>query len=130
MLQAFAEVLTIRTLLGVVGAVPGALRAAALSRSRGMGWTRATSDALIGVVLAASVAELMTPPSQPSAALLVGLLAGLLGGRALDSLFEMVPEVVRVLALGWASKYGGGGTLRRQSGWGDLPRFTRPDEEE
>ena len=54
------------------------------------------------------------------------------GARALDAFFELVPEFIRELALGWARRMtgGSGGAFRRQTGWGDLPddkpgRFTR-----
>lgn len=130
MLDALAEAVTIKTLLGMAGAIPGGLRAYALARAQHTR-TRAISDALIGMVFAASVAEMMTPEKYPSTALLVGMLAGLTGGRALDALFELVPEVVRTVAIGWARKASGEqGELkvRQTTGWGDLtPRADNPD---
>ena len=123
MWAALTDVLTVKTLLGVIGSIPGGARAyvlARVSRSR----ARALSDVGIGAIFAASVAEMLTPDQHPAAALLVGLFAGLAGGRALDALFELVPEVVRTLALGWARKVVGESAeqkLRQASGWGDLP---------
>lgn len=143
MIDMLGEIVTIKTALGIIGSVPGGLRAYTLSRathSRG----RAISDMLIGTVFAASLAEMMTPDKYPSSALLVGLLAGLVGGKALDALSELVPEVVRTLALGWANKVTGGSgadRVRRSTGWGDLSprdpppprptnRFTRPEADD
>ena len=132
-IDALSDVLTVKTLLGLIGSIPGGARAYVLARvthSR----ARALSDAGIGAVFAASVAEMLTPAAYPAAALLVGLLAGLVGGRALDALFELVPEVARTLALGWARRLVGESAeqrLRRASGWGELggypPRRRRSD---
>lgn len=142
MIVGLSDIVTAKMILGVCGSVPGGWRAYALSRAT-HGRGRAISDALIGVVFAASLAEMMTPDKYPSSALLVGLLAGLVGGKALDALFELVPEVVRTLALGWANKVTGGAgaeRMRRTTGWGDLSprdplprptnRFTRPEADD
>lgn len=128
MIDVLADVLTVKTLLGLIGSIPGGLRAYVLSRAS-HSRARAFSDLLIGAVFAASVAEMLTPNQYPAAALMVGLFAGLAGGRALDALFELVPEVVRTLALGWAKKIvgeAGQEKLKRASGWGDL----NPDDKE
>ena len=118
-------------LLSMAGAVVGGMRAGLMSL-RAHGRARALSDGLIGVVFAVSMADWLTPPSYPKLAALIGLLAGTTGARALDAFFELVPEFIRELALGWARRMtgGSGGAFRRQTGWGDLPddkpgRFTR-----
>lgn len=122
MWAALTDVLTVKTLLGVIGSIPGGARAYVLARvshSR----ARALSDVGIGAIFAASVAEMLTPDQYPAAALLVGMFAGLAGGRALDAVFELVPEVMRTLALGWARRLvgeRGERGLRGASGWGDL----------
>lgn len=124
-----SDVLTIHALLGLIGAVPGGLRAYVLARANASR-ARAISDVLIGLVFAASVAEMLTPHKYPAASLLIGMFAGLTGGRTLDALFELVPEVVRVLALGWARKVvgeSGERRFRRSTGWGDLQN---PDDKE
>ena len=119
------DVLTVKTLLGVIGSIPGGARAYVLARvshSR----ARALSDVGIGAIFAASVAEMLTPDQHPAAALLVGLFAGLAGGRALDAAFELVPEVIRTLALGWARRLTGESgerSFRRASGWGGLDPY-------
>lgn len=89
-------------LLAVTGAVPAAIR----------GWTKrkrdvigGLSDALIGIVLAASVADWLTPQDKPAVALLVGLVAGMVGAPAIDAAHELTPQFVRELVLGWARKY-------------------------
>lgn len=131
-MEILADVLTVKTLLGLIGSIPGGLRAYILARashSRG----RALSDLLIGAVFAASVAEMLTPTEYPAAALMVGLFAGLAGGRALDALFELVPEVVRTLALGWARKMvgeAGESKLKQASGWGPVEQLPNPDDKE
>ena len=122
MFSLFSDVLTVKTLLGIIGSIPGGLRAYVLARAQ-HSRARALSDVFIGCVFAASVAEILTPDAYPSSALMVGLFAGLAGGRALDALFELVPEVVRTLALGWARRLvgeRGERGLRGASGWGDV----------
>ena len=117
------DVLTVKTLLGLIGAIPGGARAYVLSRAGGHGHARALSDVGIGMIFAASVAEIFTPDAYPASALLVGLLAGLVGGKSLDVLFELVPEVARTIALGWARRLvgeRGERGLRGASGWGDV----------
>src|SRR5574337_773884 len=119
-------------LLSMAGAVVGGMRAGLMSL-RAHGRARALSDGLIGVVFAVSMADWLTPPSYPKLAALIGLLAGTTGARALDAFFELAPEFVRELALGWARKItgsSGADRLRRNSGWGELPsgRFTRDDD--
>ena len=131
MFTLLTNALTAKTVLGLLGAIPGGLRAYVLARAK-HSRARALSDVLIGLVFAASVAEILTPDAYPSTALMVGLFAGLAGGRALDALFELVPEVMRTLALGWARKVvgeSGEQRLRDVSGWGELgPRVDNPDE--
>ena len=132
MFSLFTGVLTVKTVLGLLGAIPGGLRAYVLARAK-HSRARAMSDVAIGCVFAASVSEIMTPDAYPSTALLVGLFAGLAGGRALDALFELVPEVVRTLALGWARKMvgeQGEQKLREASGWGDLAEPKHPHDRE
>ena len=63
----------------------------------------------------------------------IGLLAGTTGARALDAAFELVPEFLRELLIGWARKATGSGgvdKIKRNTGWGDLPsgRFTRDED--
>lgn len=93
-------------LLSMAGAVVGGMRAGIMSL-RAHGKWRALSDGLIGVVFAVSMADWLTPPSYPKLAALIGLLAGTTGARALDAFFELAPEFVRELALGWARKITG-----------------------
>lgn len=140
--------------LACLGALPGCLRAYARARKTS-GHARAASDALIGLVFAASLADWLTPTGYPKLALLIGLLAGMTGARALDAFFELAPELLRELAMGWIRKqFGQGGANRvgRTTGLGDpdypptrhLPgaeappavdpvapgsRFTRPEDE-
>lgn len=111
-------------LLSMAGAVVGGMRAGLMSL-RAHGRARALSDGLIGVVFAVSMADWLTPPAYPKAAALIGLLAGTIGARALDAFFELAPELVRELALGWARKITGSrgvDSVRRNTGWGDLTR--------
>ena len=111
-------------LMALFGAVVGGMRAGVMSWTKNGFW-RALTDGLIGVVFAVSMADWLTPPSYPKLAALIGLLAGTTGARALDAFFELAPEFVRELALGWARKItgsSGADRLRRNSGWGDLPR--------
>lgn len=119
-------------LLAIAGAVAGGLRAGVMSWRKN-GKLRAFSDGLIGMVFAVGMADWLTPPAYPKAAALIGLLAGTTGARALDAFFELAPELVRELALGWARKITGSrgvDSVRRNTGWGDLPagRFTRDDD--
>src|SRR5574337_158737 len=119
-------------LMAIAGAVVGGLRAGVMSWRKN-GKARAVSDALIGLVFAVALADWLTPPSYPKLAALIGLLAGSTGAKALDAFFELAPEFVRELALGWARKItgsSGADRLRRNSGWGELPsgRFTRDDD--
>ena len=119
-------------LLSLAGAVVGGMRAGVMSWTKNGFW-RALTDSLIGVVFALSMADWLTPPSYPKLAALIGLLAGTTGARALDAVFELVPEFMRELLIGWARKATGSGgvdKIKRNTGWGDLPagRFTRDDE--
>ena len=120
-------------LLAIAGALVGGLRAGVMSW-RKSGKARAVSDGLIGVVFSVALADWLTPPSYPKLAALIGLLAGSTGARALDAAFELVPEFLRELALGWARKITGSSgvdRMRRGTGWGELPgRFTRDDDRE
>ena len=118
--------------LALAGAVVGGMRAG-IGSYRTHGKARAVSDALIGLVFAVALADWLTPPSYPKLAALIGLLAGSTGARALDAAFELVPEFLRELALGWARKITGSSgvdRMRRGTGWGELPsgRFTRDDD--
>lgn len=112
-------------LLAMAGAVVGGMRAGLMSLQT-HGKTRALADGLIGVVFAVSMADWLTPTEYPKLAALIGLLAGTTGARALDAFFELAPEFVRELALGWARKITG------SSGAGRWPpprgRFTRDDD--
>lgn len=119
-------------LLSMAGAVVGGTRAGLMSLKT-HGKLRALSDGLIGVVFAVSMADWLTPPSYPKLAALIGLLAGTTGARALDAAFELVPEFLRELLIGWARKATGSGgvdKIKRNTGWGDLPsgRFTRDED--
>ena len=121
--------------LAILGAMVGGFRAGIMSWRKN-GPARAFSDGLIGVVFAVAMAEWVTPPAYPKLAALIGLLAGTTGARALDAFFELVPEFVRELAMGWARKVtgsSGADRLRRASGWSDLQdsprgRFTRDED--
>lgn len=119
-------------LLSMAGAVVGGMRAGLMSLKT-HGKLRALSDVLIGVVFAVSMADWLTPPSYPKLAALIGLLAGTTGARALDAVFELVPEFMRELLIGWARKLTssrGVDSVRRNTGWGDVPagRFTRDED--
>ena len=119
-------------LLAIAGALVGGLRAGVMSWRKN-GKLRAFSDGLIGVVFAVSMADWLTPPSYPKLAALIGLLAGTTGARALDAVFELVPEFMRELLIGWARKVtssGGVDKIKRNTGWGDVPagRFTRDED--
>lgn len=118
--------------LALAGAVVGGMRAGLMSL-RTHGKARALSDGLIGVVFALSMADWLTPPHYPKLAGVIGLLAGTTGARALDAAFELVPEFLRELLIGWARKATGSGgvdKIKRNTGWGDLPsgRFTRDED--
>lgn len=93
--------------LALLGAAPGALRG--LSHAKKMGVLRSLSDVLIGLICAVSVADWLTPDGKPMAALLIGMVAGMIGARALDAMYALAPDFVRELALGWARRKGGGG---------------------
>ena len=140
-------------LLACLGALPGCLRAYARA-SKTNGRARAASDALIGIIFAASLADWLTPTGYPKLAMLIGLLAGMTGARALDAFFELAPELVRELAMSWISKqFGRSSATRtgRTTRWGEpdypptrhLPgdtppsgpvspgsRFTRPEDDQ
>lgn len=91
--------------LALIGAAPGALRG--LANSKRLGILRCLSDVLIGLICAASIADWLTPEGRPMAALLIGMVAGMIGARALDAMYALAPEFVRELALGWARKVTG-----------------------
>ena len=119
-------------LLAIAGALVGGLRAGVMSWRKN-GKLRAFSDGLIGVVFAASMADWLTPKGYPMLAALIGLLAGTTGARALDAVFELVPEFMRELLIGWARKVTssrGVDKLQRNTGWWDVPagRFTRDED--
>lgn len=88
--------------LALIGATPGALRG--LSHVKKLGVLRALSDVLIGLISAASAADWFTPQDRPMAALLIGMVAGMIGARSLDALYALAPTFMRELALGWARK--------------------------
>lgn len=97
-----ANLFSLPAVLAVAGAIPTAIR----------GWVKrkrdllgGLSDALIGIVLAASIADWLTPPDKQAVALLVGLVAGMVGAPAIDAAHELTPRFVRELVLGWARKY-------------------------
>ena len=119
-------------LMALAGAIVGGMRAGVMSWRAHGGW-RAFVDGLIGVVFAMSMAEWLTPPHYPKLAGVIGLLAGTTGARALDAAFELVPEFLRELLIGWARKATGSGgvdKIKRNTGLGDLPsgRFTRDED--
>lgn len=94
--------------MAMLGAIPGALRSYATTYRR-VGRARALADSLIGVVFAASLADWATPHAHPQLALLIGMAAALTGAKALDAVVELVPELVREIALGWIDRRLGGG---------------------
>ena len=111
-------------LMALAGAIVGGMRAGVMSWREHGGW-RAFVDGLIGVVFALSMAEWLTPPHYHKLAGVIGLLAGTTGARALDAAFELVPEFLRELLIGWARKATGSGgvdKIKRNTGWGELPR--------
>lgn len=119
-------------LMALAGAIVGGMRAGVMSWRAHGGW-RAFVDGLIGVVFALSMADWLTPPHYPKLAGVIGLLAGTTGARALDAAFELVPEFLRELLIGWARKATGSGgvdKIKRNTGLGDLPsgRFTRDED--
>ena len=119
-------------LMALAGAIVGGMRAGVMSWRAHGGW-RAFVDGLIGVVFALSMADWLTPPHYPELAGVIGLLAGTTGARALDAAFELVPEFLRELLIGWARKATGSGgvdKIKRNTGLGDLPsgRFTRDED--
>ncbi len=117
--------------MAFIGALPGALRAWARTYP-GQGHAKAAADALIGVVFAIAIADWLTPVGYPKMGLLIGMFAALTGARALDAFFELVPELLRELALGWISKTFGRGQYDRHYP-PRLPRERRlqnPDDEE
>lgn len=99
MMQTF---LSFPVMLAVAGAIPTAIRGL-VKRKRDL--PGGLSDALIGIVLAASIADWLTPEDSPAVALLVGLVAGMVGAPAIDAAHELTPRFVRELVLGWARKY-------------------------
>lgn len=90
------------TVLALIGATPGALRG--LTHVKKLGFLRALSDVMIGFISAASAADWFTPKDRPMAALLIGMVAGMVGARSLDALYALAPTFMRELALGWARK--------------------------
>lgn len=128
----FDQFMASPVLMSIAGAVVGGMRAGIMSWRKN-GKARAFSDGLIGVVFAVGMADWLTPPSYPKAAAVIGLLAGTTGARALDAVFELVPEFMRELLIGWARKLTssrGVDKLQRNTGWVDLPagRFTRDED--
>ena len=89
-------------LLSLIGAVPGAVRGWALGKKQSC-W-RGLSDALVGLVFAAAVADWLTPKDKPTVSLLIGLIAGATGARALDAVGDLAPDFVRDIGLAWARK--------------------------
>lgn len=93
--------------LALIGAMPGALRG--LSATKRLGVLRALSDVLIGLISAASVADWLTPEGKPMTALLIGMVAGMIGARALDAMYAIAPDFVREYMMSLARRKGGGG---------------------
>lgn len=117
--------------MSLIGALAGALRAWARTHGE-QGHAKASADALIGIVFAIALADWLTPLGYPKTALLIGAFAAMTGARALDAFFELVPELLRELALGWISKTFGRGQYDRHYP-PRLPRERRlqnPDDEE
>lgn len=96
-----SDLITAPVLLAMLGAIPTAIRSWARGK-RGL-WA-GLSDALIGVALAASVADWVTPHDKPAVALLVGMVSGMAGAPAIDAVRELVPQFVRELLMGWARR--------------------------
>ena len=92
--------------LALIGATPGALRG--LAASKNLGVLRCLSDVLIGLISAASVADWLTPDGKPMAAMLIGMVAGMIGARSLDALYAIAPDFVREYAMSFARRKGGG----------------------
>lgn len=91
--------------LAVIAAIPGAIHGFFAGRQRAL-W-RGVSDALTAIIFAVVVAELFTPDDKPVVALLIGLVAGRTGSRALQAVEELVPDVVETIVMGWAKKVSG-----------------------
>lgn len=124
--------------MSLIGALAGALRAWARTHGE-QGHAKASADALIGIVFAIALADWLTPLGYPKTALLIGAFAAMTGARALDAVFELVPELVREAATGWLRKrFGASYDDWRRDKWYPprLPpgrqtgKFTRPDQDE
>lgn len=88
--------------LSLIAAIPGAIHGGISGAKKS--WGRGVSDALTALIFAAAIAELLTPKEHPIAALLIGLVAGRTGAKALEALEQLVPDLVRELAMGWARR--------------------------
>lgn len=117
--------------MSLIGALAGALRAWARTHGE-QGHAKASADALIGIVFAIALADWLTPLGYPKTALLIGAFAAMTGARALDAFFELAPELLRELALGWISKTFGRGQYDRYHPPRLPPgrRLQNPDDEE
>ena len=88
--------------LSVVGGVLGVTRG--LIAGQRKGWLNSISGAAIGVASAAAIADWLTPANYAFVALLVGMVAGATGARALDAIHDLAPELVQKLGRGAVDK--------------------------
>lgn len=90
------QYLTAHVILAVLGGVVGGFRAAVRGRPTRPIMVR-VSDFLVGVAIAGATST-YAPPEYPFLALAYGVVAGTVSAFALDTLYDMIPAIMRFIA--------------------------------
>lgn len=90
------ELLTAHVLLAILGGVVGGFRAAVRAYPPRSWWVR-VSDFMVGVALASAVSA-YAPGQYPMLSLAYGVVAGTVAAYALDTVHDLVPALLRMVA--------------------------------
>ena len=96
--------LTSITMLAVYGGFVSSFRSAVKDKNKSK--MLVTLDVLIGMLIATAAADYFVPQESPKLALIVGLIAGSMGGYLMDAIQAIAPNLASGIIESLASKWG------------------------
>ena len=97
------SIFTSVTALAVYGGLVSSLRAAVKARKP---TAEKALDVVVGMVMAASMAEYFVPSNAPKVAMFVGLIAGSFGGYLMDAIQALSPKLADGILEGVLGRFG------------------------
>ena len=96
--------LTSITMLAVYGGLVSSFRSAVKDKNKSK--LLVALDVLIGILIATAAADYFVPQESPKLALIVGLIAGSMGGYLMDAIQAIAPSLASSVIETAASKWG------------------------